>query len=324
MGILRVIGKGAGFVGKSVAKGVAKGVTRRVARKVATKVAVTTIMAAVTVASAVDSVSHAHKENKSSKKLSATSNKVTNKNIKVDIFKLQKSNNFNKKEKKIFNILDPEVKTLNSESKQTYRLFYSLGSLKLTMLKQFNEFISILKTIKDLPECLPSQKRFDINVIPFNEFFEIISKNCVGFNDDSLILFIATHGFVDFDKDNFELINRIHPFEQKFYLIDVTKIEKYKFCIKQINEMKNIYRQLDKTCEYLKKKLISYSEKYKKLLKELTLKAKKKREFKKLSKPISSLYLSTLQIYDLMNTNIVVNEKINSKQLSSNINKIFI
>ena len=300
--------KNMGIILRFIGRRIHKAATKAVEAAVITGA----VVGAAAVAVAADDAAQKKKDEKAAL--------IASKNFPV--FQISIPQETNRKQRNIHKTLEPQIKELNKNAEEVYELLELLYQKKIQLLDCFVQYADILDKIEGLPENPEVKIRYKVKLLSFVELSNHIKGYSQSFRDDqSLKIHVAKRGFIKCrNKDN-ESMNRLFSLENKLNVIDVDTVTNVKETLKEIEKLHDDYETI---YDYIVEdfdKLETCHKRYTKVIRKFEDKFKKTTRYDQLSKLVSSSYASTILILDLINTNFVEKDKVNSKALDAKMNR---
>lgn len=239
----------------------------------------------------------------------------------IPTFQLSLPENSDRKQKKIVQKLAIPINTINENARIVYDALELLGQIKLKLFNCFIEYVDILKQVEGLPENIEVRNRYEVDIPSFIELTDYLRDTAYKFpNNEFLNMNAGAYGFIKKVKSPI----RFHTLENKLAMIEINKETNADQCLEELEKLNNFYRRLLHYLNEYVTKLNTCYERYIKLLNKIKQHIKKNKAYNKLKKFISSSYLSTILILDLINTSLMNKNDINAKVLLEKMNRMII
>ncbi len=214
--------------------------------------------------------------------------------------------------KKITNMRDGLLKQLTR-----------IGSIKKKIFNQLTTFANQINRIQNLPDKVDFSTREPIALIPYILFEDyLVLPNNLG-NENNLLLYLAINGNLT-DKnvlldpqDGIALcVNEINCLNEELRVTFAPDD-----LINKTNNLINFYSLLINIAEPLYDKLFRYSNEYERYIRKMESVLVSKNDYRSIARYFNNMYLISLRLLDLVNTELIINDKANQKGVLYELNK---
>ena len=188
-----------------------------------------------------------------------------------------------------------------------------IGGIKLKIFEQFHTFAGQINKIQNLPDNVEIRTREQITLIPYILFEDYLTLPDDLGSEDNLLLYLAVNGNLSdkeplFDpEDGMALcVEEVNCLSDE--ILETLTVDEFE---SKMDNLIKFYSLLIKITDPLSEKLLRYNKEYERYIKKMSAMLQKKTDYRSIARYFNDMYLKSLRLLDLVNTELVIDDKAN-------------